>query len=75
MACVTASALPRWAVVCLYAGGIAVGGFLLLQHWVHVAPIVPLLVILACPLMHLFMHRGHRHHRGGNGPDAGSASK
>jgi hypothetical protein len=27
---------------------------------------LPFLLLLACPLMHLFMHHGHGHH-GGNG--------
>jgi hypothetical protein len=27
-----------------------------------VAPVVPVLVLLACPLMHLLHHRGHDHH-------------
>jgi hypothetical protein len=25
---------------------------------------LPFLVVLACPLMHLFMHHGHGHHHG-----------
>jgi hypothetical protein len=25
---------------------------------------LPYLILLACPLMHLFMHRGHGHHAG-----------
>lgn len=38
----------------------AVAGFLLLQeHWVHAKGYLPYLLILACPLMHLFMHGGH----------------
>lgn len=28
----------------------------------------PWLLVLACPLMHLFMHHGHRHHRQSNSP-------
>jgi hypothetical protein len=57
---------PRWAVYCLYAAGLALGGFLLVQHWVHVSPLFPLLIFLACPLAHFFMHRGrsgHQHHQ------------
>jgi hypothetical protein len=34
-------------------------------HIDHVFAALPLLVILACPLMHLFMHRhGHKHEQG-----------
>ena len=46
-----------------------VGAFYVLQeHWGHTLGALPYLLILACPLMHLFMHRGH--HRHGSGPDA-----
>jgi len=50
-------------IVCMYVVGFAIGGFLLVQHWVHLPLVLPYLVFLACPVMHLFMHRGHRHHR------------
>jgi len=46
-------------------GFMAVAGFYLLtQHTAHVFGVLPFLLILACPLMHLFMHHGHRHHHG-----------
>ena len=32
------------------------------EHRVHVLGILPWLLILACPLMHLFMHHGHGGH-------------
>jgi hypothetical protein len=54
--------LPRWAIYCLYAAGLVIAVTLLIQHWVHVPLILPLLVFLACPLMHLFMHHGHHRH-------------
>ena len=38
--------------------------FLLTEHTAHVFSVLPWLLILACPLMHLFMHHGHR---GGHG--------
>ncbi|MFG1330897.1 DUF2933 domain-containing protein [Xanthobacter autotrophicus] len=60
-------------------GGIVAIGFLLAaafllfsEHRVHALGYLPFLLLLACPLMHLFMHHGHRHHTGhgrmGNGP-------
>lgn len=42
---------------------IALGGFLLLEHRLHVYEWLPILVLLACPLMHVFMHRGHHKHK------------
>jgi hypothetical protein len=47
---------------------LVIGAFYLLrEHWGHVAGNWPYLLLLLCPLMHLFMHRGHRGHRG-HGP-------
>jgi DUF2933 family protein len=53
---------PWWrsatGIVCL--GFLAVGAFFLLtEHTAHVFGVLPYLLILACPLMHLFMHHGH----------------
>lgn len=36
--------------------------YLLTEHRAHVLGILPYLLLLACPLMHLFMHRGHGEH-------------
>lgn len=45
---------------------LAVVGFLILTgHSAHLFGILPYLLILACPLMHIFMHDGH-HHEGEN---------
>ena len=42
---------------------VAVGGFYLLtEHAAHLFGALPYLILLACPLMHVFMHRGHGHH-------------
>jgi len=35
--------------------------FLWTEHRVHVLGILPYVVFLACPLMHLFHHHGHHH--------------
>jgi hypothetical protein len=50
---------------------VAIAGFFLWQeHRAHLLGVLPYLLLLACPLMHVFMHRGHRGH-GGHG-DHGS---
>lgn len=52
---------------------VAAGGFYLVtEHSAHLLGVWPYLVILACPLMHAFMHRGHGHggpHRGQPGSE------
>jgi hypothetical protein len=40
---------------------------LLTEHTAHVFGVLPWLLILACPLMHIFMHHG-RHGRHGQPP-------
>lgn len=46
-------------------GFIAIATYLLvLEHRAHLSGILsylPYLFLLACPIMHLFMHRGHHH--------------
>jgi hypothetical protein len=51
----------RTPILLLYAFAAA---FILYWHWRHVVDALPFLVVLACPLMHLFMHRGHGSHHG-----------
>lgn len=41
--------------------------FLWTEHRAHLIGGLPYLLLLACPLMHLFMHRGHGGHGGGHG--------
>lgn len=52
--------------------GIVMMGFLALgfvlmftEHRAHVLGALPFLLLLSCPLMHLFMHHGHGHHHEG----------
>lgn len=40
---------------------------LIAEHRLHVLGYLPWLILLACPLMHVFMHRGHGH-KGNQGP-------
>ena len=50
----------------LWVFGAAALFYLLTEHRAHFLGWVPYLVLLACPLMHLFMHHGH----GGHGKSA-----
>ena len=51
--------------------------YVLREHWGHAFGALPYLILLACPLMHLFMHHGHAHAGGGPqaGPDRGAGDK
>lgn len=49
-------------------GFLAIAGTLLFtEHRAHVLGLLVWLPLLACPLMHMFMHGGHGHH-GAQGP-------
>jgi len=52
---------------------VAVGGFYLVtEHTAHMLGALPYVILLACPLMHLFMHRGHSHGGHRQGPSRSS---
>jgi hypothetical protein len=41
---------------------LAIAGFFLwTEHRAHLLGLLPYLLLLACPLMHLFHHGGHKH--------------
>ncbi len=63
---------PRRALWIAAAMTALIGAFFLLrEHWGHVAGYWPYLLLLACPVMHLFhRHGGHEHH---DHQDAGTA--
>lgn len=44
----------------LFLLGLVTAGavYLVVWHGTHLAAVAPLLLVLACPLMHLFMHGG-----------------
>lgn len=65
----------RWVL-----GGLLViaAFFLFTEHRAHLFGALPYLLLLSCPLMHLFMHRGHgaqrRHAKQGQLPPGESDS-
>ena len=61
----------RYAIGLLVMGAVA-AYFLLTEHRADFFAALPFLLLLACPLMHVFMHRGHGGH-GGHGGHAGHA--
>ena len=76
------SSRAKWA----FAVFAIVGAFFLIaEHRAHVFSFLPWLILLACPLMHMFMHGGHGSHssdhgranrpRGGNGGDSGTTAE
>ncbi len=50
----------RTGVGFIVIGSVA-GYFLVTEHWAHVVGFLPYLLLLACPIMHMFMHGGHHH--------------
>ena len=51
---------PKYAWLIWLVGGVGVL-LAIVDHWAHFLGVLPYLLILACPIMHLVMHRGHRH--------------
>ena len=51
------------------------GFFLLTEHRAHLFGILPYLLLLACPLMHLFGHHGHGHGHGSPPNEPGQRSE
>ena len=39
-----------------------IGFFVITQHAAHLLGVLPWLLFLSCPLMHVFMHHGHHSH-------------
>ena len=55
---------PVTIAVCLF---LAIGAFFLWEeHRAHLLGILPYLLLAACPVIHLFMHRGHHDHHHGD---------
>jgi hypothetical protein len=56
-------AIPGWLALCLF---LAIAAFFLWEeHRAHILGALPYALLMLCPIIHLFMHRGH----GGHGAD------
>ena len=62
----------RYAIGLIVIGAVA-GYFLLTEHRAHFFGALPFLLLLACPLMHVFMHHGHGAHGHHHGPGESQA--
>lgn len=63
--------VPMWLGLCLF---LAVAAFFLLEeHRAHMLGALPYVLLLLCPFIHLFMHRGHGSHGKGDAGHGGHA--
>ncbi len=53
-----------WKNPLVVVGLVAVAYWLFTYHHEHLLGWLPYLILLACPLMHIFMHGGHGSHGG-----------
>lgn len=64
---------PNWSRInqwVLWIGLAAAVAWMFFRHNAHLGQLLPFLILLACPLMHLFGHGGHGDHGGhGGGSD------
>ena len=49
--------------------------FLWEEHQAHILGVLPWAILLLCPVLHLFMHRGHSGHGVHGGHGGGSTSR
>lgn len=52
----------RGLTFALASAAVVVVFILVTEHWGHVAGYLPYLILLACPLLHMFHHGGHSGH-------------
>lgn len=61
----TTSDLRRPGIIAVVSLAIVIAFYVLREHWSHALGALPYLLLLACPLLHLFHghggHGGHRH--------------
>jgi len=57
----TAERAFPWRRMVLWTFALVTVAYLLTRHSAHVYQLFPIIFLLACPAMHLFHHRRHRH--------------
>ncbi|MBL8346314.1 MAG: DUF2933 domain-containing protein [Rubrivivax sp.] len=62
------SRINQWV---LWLGLAAAVAWLFFRHNAHIGQLLPFLILLACPLLHLFGHGGHGAGHGGHGGQSG----
>ena len=56
--------IPWWMGLCFFV--VVATFFLWEEHRAHILGVLPYVLLLLCPIVHLFMHRGHGGHGGGH---------
>ena len=65
--------IPVWLGACIF---LVIAVFLLTtEHRAHILGAVPYLLLLLCPIVHLFMHGGHGGHGGHAGHEGHTADE
>jgi len=67
-----ASVTKRALLYAALSAGLVLAFFILREHWAHALGLAPYLLLLACPLMHLFHHGHGDYPRHGEPSDVGS---
>lgn len=62
-------------LIFICAAVLIVGFYLMTEHRAHTFGALPYLLILACPLMHIFMHRNHGDHKASKVLDSGQTGR
>lgn len=52
-------AMRNWGPILIFS---VIGFYLITEHRAHLFGALPWLILLACPFIHIFMHRGHGGH-------------
>ena len=69
------SPMPGRAKIAWIVSAAIAAFYLWTEHRAHLLGALPFLLLLACPLMHLFMHGGHGGGHGSDGPPDKEAEK